>query len=206
MKLTEKKREQIIQAATIEFREQGFQGCSMDKISLRAQVSKRTVYNHFSSKEVLFFSILEQLSDQENELFPKRYNPSIPVETQLLEIARNEVELLQSSEIQQFSRILLGELVRSEEMAKMFDKQRPSCQANFTQWLNAARDDGALDIDDISIAVEQFFGLIKTGAFWPTLLRKHELTDYEKEKIISSTVSMFLKAYGQIENQESNPG
>lgn len=198
MKLTEKKREQIIQAATIEFLEQGFQGCSMDQISQRARVSKRTVYNHFSSKEVLFFSILEKLANQENNLFPRGYKPSIPVKTQLLEIARIEVELLQSSEIQQFSRILLGELVRSEEMAKMFEKQLPSCQANFTLWLNEAMADGALDIDDVPFAADQFFGLIKTGAFWPTLLRQHELMDDEKEQIISSTVAMFLNTYKKI--------
>lgn len=197
MKLTEKKREQIIQAATVEFREQGFQGCSMDQIANRAQVSKRTVYNHFPSKEILFFSILEQLTSLENEVFTRGYNSEKSVEKQLLEIARIEVELLQSTEIQQLSRILLGELVRNEEMAQMFDKQRPSCQANFTLWLNEAIADNTLNINDVSLAVEQFFGLLKTGALWPTLLRQHFMTDAEKEKIITSTVSMFLNTYAK---------
>ena len=195
MKLTDKKREQIIQAAIVEFREQGFQGCSMDQIASRAQVSKRTVYNHFSSKEMLFFSILEQLTSLENEVFTRGYNPSVSVEKQLLEIARVEVDLLQSKEIRQLSRILLGELVRNEEMARIFDKQRPSCQANFTLWLEKAIADNVLNIDDVSFAVEQFFGLLKTSALWPTLLRQHVMTDTEKERTVTSTVTMFLNTY-----------
>ncbi len=197
MKLTEKKREQIIQAAIVEFREQGFKGCSMDKIASRAQVSKRTVYNHFSSKEILFFSILEHLTSLENEVFTRGYNPSIQVEKQLLEIARVEVDLLQSKEIQQLSRILLGELVRNEEMASIFDKQRPSCQANFTLWLEKAIADNTLKIDDVLFAVEQFFGLLKTSALWPTLLRQHVMTEAEKERTITSTVAMFINTYAK---------
>ena len=43
-RLTDRKREAIIQAAIAEFRDNGFKVTSMDRIAARAEVSKRTVY------------------------------------------------------------------------------------------------------------------------------------------------------------------
>ena len=45
------KRDAIIQAAKQAFQEFGVNGTSMDKLAELANVSKRTVYNHFSAKE-----------------------------------------------------------------------------------------------------------------------------------------------------------
>ncbi|MCF5632840.1 TetR family transcriptional regulator, partial [Pseudomonas syringae] len=51
MRLTDQKREAIVLAAIAEFGDRGFEITSMDRIAARAEVSKRTVYNHFPSKE-----------------------------------------------------------------------------------------------------------------------------------------------------------
>lgn len=57
-RLTDRKRDAIVQAAIEEFRQHGFNGTSMDRVAAAAEVSKRTVYNHFPSKEDLFEAIL----------------------------------------------------------------------------------------------------------------------------------------------------
>ena len=57
-RLTDRKREAIIQAAIAEFRDNGFKVTSMDRIAARAEVSKRTVYNHFPSKDFTLASLL----------------------------------------------------------------------------------------------------------------------------------------------------
>ena len=51
---SELKKQAIIDAAKQEFQDKGFQHASMDNIAQSADVSKRTVYNHFASKEILF--------------------------------------------------------------------------------------------------------------------------------------------------------
>lgn len=53
-RLTDRKRVAIIDAAIEEFLAAGYDATSMDRIAARANVSKRTVYNHFPSKEALF--------------------------------------------------------------------------------------------------------------------------------------------------------
>jgi len=57
---SELKREAIIEAARRAFEEFGVQGTSMDKLAEMAGVSKRTVYNHFASKEELYAAVLDR--------------------------------------------------------------------------------------------------------------------------------------------------
>lgn len=195
MALSEKKRKQIIKAATTEFLKQGFQGCSMDGIAQSAHVSKRTVYNHFSSKEELFLSIIEHLGTDDHPVFDHEFSIEQPIDEQLIEIARIEVEILQSKEVQQFARILLGELVRSDEMVKLFESKRPSCHGDFINWLEGPIAKGALSIVDREFAAEQFFGLLESHAFWPLLFRNQLIDDGRREHVVTSTVNMFLDTY-----------
>jgi|TARA_B100000676_G_C17445018_1_gene516105 TetR/AcrR family transcriptional regulator of autoinduction and epiphytic fitness len=58
--LSDLKREAIIQAATQAFQEFGVKGASMDKLAELANVSKRTVYNHFSTKEDLVMHLVTE--------------------------------------------------------------------------------------------------------------------------------------------------
>ena len=55
-RLTDRKRAEILKAAVKLFRSRGFDTTSMDAVAKEAKVSKRTVYNHFPSKEALFDS------------------------------------------------------------------------------------------------------------------------------------------------------
>ena len=50
----DEKTEAIVDAARKAFLAKGFDAASMDQIALSANVSKRTVYNRFRSKEELF--------------------------------------------------------------------------------------------------------------------------------------------------------
>ena len=51
---SELKRQQILEAGCQLFMAQGFAETSMDQVTAKSGVSKATVYNHFSSKEILF--------------------------------------------------------------------------------------------------------------------------------------------------------
>jgi AcrR family transcriptional regulator len=51
---------EIIQAAEKVFRLNGFEEASMDKIAREAQFTKRTLYQYFSSKEELFFAVVQK--------------------------------------------------------------------------------------------------------------------------------------------------
>ena len=71
MKRTEKKRKDIIDAAIDEFKEQGFLGAKTTSIAKKANVSSRTLYNHFESKEALFDAISEIMLEQKLTLLSR---------------------------------------------------------------------------------------------------------------------------------------
>ena len=77
------KREAIIQAATQAFQEFGVNGTSMDKLAELANVSKRTVYNHFSTKEELVMHLVTQQWQTAILNINKKYDATLPLDEQL---------------------------------------------------------------------------------------------------------------------------
>jgi AcrR family transcriptional regulator len=57
----EKTREDILQAAIVEFVQQGLSGARVDAIAERMNTSKRMIYYYFGSKEQLYQAVLEKL-------------------------------------------------------------------------------------------------------------------------------------------------
>jgi|GEM_PF-2234548 len=58
------KQTQIVEAAAALFLRSGFGAVSMDMIAATANVSKRTVYSYFSTKEALFVAVMDALCQQ----------------------------------------------------------------------------------------------------------------------------------------------
>ena len=52
-------RARILNVATREFANRGFEGAGTDEIADRASINKRMIYHYFSSKEMLYLAVLE---------------------------------------------------------------------------------------------------------------------------------------------------
>ncbi len=89
----------------------GFVGASMDRIALRANVSKRTVYNHFPSKEVLFDTTTTELWSRTKEAATLAFNPELSLEDQLQQIARRCWTLYQQPEFLDVARVVIWLLI-----------------------------------------------------------------------------------------------
>ncbi|MBC8212737.1 MAG: TetR/AcrR family transcriptional regulator [Gammaproteobacteria bacterium] len=195
MNFSASKRQQIIDAALLEFQNRGFKSSSMDSISKQAEVSKRTVYNHFNSKDELFISVVLYALEKMHDVISTDFDPDSCIEQQLTRIALAEIDLLQSEQLLPFARMLMAELISNPKMALLLESKRPSFETKFDQWLKAAVKHGALSVADFEIAIQQFFGILKGSAFWPALLERKKLSKKQAEKVAQSTVSMFLNSY-----------
>ena len=194
MTLTKEKRAQIIEAAVSEFQELGFAGASMDRVAARADVSKRTVYNHFESKEALFRAILDLMAGKFNQAFHLAYDPALPIEEQLHQLGWAEGQLLTSPDFMKLARIVVSETMRDPELAAEMNRKMERVAA-IREMIEAAAEAGVLDIEDAALAAEQFLGLIKTQAFWPVIFSGEVVSRSEMERIVDSTVTMFLRSY-----------
>lgn len=190
------KHEAILDAAAHEFREAGFAATSMDRIAERAGVSKRTVYNHFDSKEALFEAILEVLWSRSHKASDLEYDPNVPLARQLGEFAARELELLADSNYLGLARALVAEAIRSPGLLQEKWRELTDEEAGLAGWMQAAAEDGKLDIEDSALAADQFFALLKSFAFWPQILGiLAPPTAGERKQLIESAVSMFLARY-----------
>ncbi len=193
-RLTDRKRAAILQAAVAEFREFGFAGTSMDRIAATAGVSKRTVYNHFSSKDELFTAILWQLWEASRALEGANYAPDRPLREQLLAFLAQKLRLLGDPGFIDLSRVAIAELVHAPERARVMMEKLAEKEEGMTTWMRAAQADGRLR-DDIAPgeAAHQLQGMLKAFAFWPQItLGQPPLDDAAQQQLMHDCVDMFL--------------
>lgn len=199
-RLTDRKRESILTAALREFLAQGFDGTSMDRIAALAEVSKRTVYNHFPSKDELFEAILRRLWEcaMSEEAIP--YQPRKPLREQLAELLWQKMRLMQDRGFLDLARVALAEGIRRpdrarELIARLEEGEREEA---LTAWLRAAMADGKLKPLDLAFAEQQLHSLVKGFGFWPQLaMGEPALTQKRQAQVVDGAVEMFLRCYAK---------
>ncbi|MFJ4589031.1 TetR/AcrR family transcriptional regulator [Pseudomonas moraviensis] len=195
-RLTDRKREAIIQAAITEFRAHGFEITSMDKIAATAGVSKRTVYNHFPSKEELFAEILNQLWARIIAEPSVRYNREQPLSEQLRPMLREKVQMMADENFLTLARVAIAATIHSPERAQNMIERMGEREEGLTVWIREAQADGRLKPVDPEFAAHQVQGLLKAFAFWPQIsLGRAALDPDAQNTVAESALEMFLARY-----------
>ncbi|AKA23097.1 TetR/AcrR family transcriptional regulator [Pseudomonas chlororaphis] len=195
-RLTDRKREAILQAAITEFRASGFDITSMDKIAATAGVSKRTVYNHFPSKEELFTEILHKLWASIRARADILYQPGLTLREQLRALLLAKLQLLADHNFLDLARVAIAATLHSPERAQYMVARMGEREEGLMVWIRAAAADGRLKPLDPDFAAQQLHGMLKTFAFWPQVtLNRPPLEAPEQQRIVESAIDMFLACY-----------
>lgn len=195
-RLTDRKREAIIQAAIAEFRAHGFEITSMDKIAASAGVSKRTVYNHFPSKEELFAEILNQLWARIIAEPSVTYNRDQPLSDQLRQILQEKVQMMADENFLTLARVAIAATIHSPERAQNMIERMSEREEGLTVWIRAAQADGRLKPVDPEFAAHQVQGLLKAFAFWPQISLGRAALDPDMQNTVAeSALEMFMARY-----------
>lgn len=195
-RLTDRKREAIVQAAILAFRTTGFEATSMDKIAASAGVSKRTVYNHFPSKDELFAEILLQLWQSSVAQVELEYRSERPLRAQLLELVQQKLRLLGDTNFLDLARVAIAETIHAPERAQGMVARLSEKEEGMTAWLRAAQADGRIKPVDPGFAALQLQGMLKAFAFWPQVTLSYPPLDASTQQALAqSSVDMFLGYY-----------
>ncbi len=195
-RLTDRKREAIVQAAIAEFRAQGFEATSMDKVAARAEVSKRTLYNHFPSKDELFAEILRVLwqSAMSQEDLP--YSADAPMREQLLALMMQKMALLADDNFIDLARVAIAAAIHSPARVQEMMERLGEKEGGVVGWIRAAQKHGRLKPGDVALAAQQLESLIKGVAFWPQVaLGQPKLTPRAQRQTAGAAVDLFLSRY-----------
>lgn len=193
---TDRKREAILLAAIHEFRSNGFEATSMDKIAATAEVSKRTVYNHFPSKDDLFAAILLQLWEKSAEQGELKYQCGCPLKTQLQDFLRRKMKMLCDTNFIDLARVAIAATIHTPERARDMVERLSQREEGIAAWIKAAQADGKLVSGDPALMSEMLQGQLKAVAFWPQVaMGQGLLTEAQQAQVIALTAEMFLGYY-----------
>lgn len=196
-RLTDRKRAAIVDAAVAEFRASGYEATSMDRIAASAGVSKRTVYNHFPSKEALFLQILGMMMSRGSDALDLPYRADAPLRPQLVELVRRKLHLLHDPDFADLARIAIIAGLHHPDLAREMIASLGQREAGFAAWIRAATADGKLKAPDPAFAAQQLESLVKGFAFWPQIaMGQPLLTPTQEDAVADSAVEMFLAHYG----------
>ena len=196
LRLTDRKRNAIIEAAIDEFRASGYEATSMDRIAARAGTSKRTVYNHFPSKEILFAEILNQLWEAVAGDEDLTFRADRPLRDQLLALAMQKFRLINDEAFVSLARVAIAAGIHSPERAREMMVRMSAREAGLTAWIRAAAAAGRLKVSDPVFASQQLQALIKGFGLWPQIMLGQLPLDAAMQKqVAETTVDMFLTYY-----------
>ncbi len=196
MLIEKTKPELIIEAAILEFQEKGFERASMDRITELAGVSKRTVYNHFESKSVLFKAIIEVMASRLKAGSEVVFQPDLPIREQLFELGQVKGKFLRSKQFMQFIRMAMSETLRDPAMAHTLQEKSENTEI-YTKFFEAAVASGKLKAKDPKKIEDQFIGLIKAQAFWPAIFSGNVLKKSEFDQVLEESVDTIMAAYAR---------
>lgn len=196
MSKKEEKNDQIIVAATEEFLIKGFDAASMHNIAERAEVSKRTLYKYYPTKEVLYHALIDELLDQADETTNFKYSSKLPIKNQIETIISAKIDLILTSSFINISKIVLSELLKSRSPTQKQLDRINRYESLFVKWVKQAQKDGNVnsDIKAEDIA-SQFEAILKSQVYWPVLFGFESKGSLNINKVKSTTMKFFLNTF-----------
>jgi len=192
------KAQEILAAASVLFRSQGYEATSMDAVAKAARVSKATVYAHFGSKDELFAAIVSQIAGQLAGEIRLVMEAGLPLDQALAGIGERFLAMLVNPDRVRMFRMMAAQVERFPELGRVFYRSGPmvmhDCLAGF---LARAAADGQLDMPDPGLAAWQFLSLVKGDLHLRCLFDVgSQVGPAVRRRHVASAVELFLKGYG----------
>ncbi len=190
------KRQLVLDAATSLFMAHGYGAVSMDAVARAAGVSKATLYAHFSSKDRLFATIVEEACQQRIALGDLLPADASDVRVALLAFGGRLLRFFLEDRALAIHRVVIAESRRFPELGRAFYENGPAAlMRSFGTWLTEQTVAGRLTVTDPTTAAEQFVGMLRTGVFLRASLGLTPPVDAEIDATVEAAVATFLKAY-----------
>ena len=166
---TSRKRHEILDAAIRELQVEGYDNTSMDRIAESAGASKRTVYNHFASKELLFQAAFDRLKDELQELKSIPYDPERGLAEQLGEFVEAKRAVAENPAWLGLMKVATTVFIANPDMARETMARLAEEEDRLVSWLRDAAADGRMKVEDPALAAQVFWAMVSGGFYWPCL-------------------------------------
>jgi TetR/AcrR family transcriptional repressor of mexJK operon len=158
------KRRAILDAARSVFLSGGYRGASMDEVAALAQVSKVTVYNHFSDKRSLFTAVITTAiaeAEQSTHSLVDRLGQSNDLAKDLRTFARQHIVEVTQPHLIEMRRMIIAEAGRFPELAQAWHRSGPErAHATLARQIDQLASRGLLLVKDPLLAAQHLNYLI----------------------------------------------
>ncbi|EKF42318.1 TetR family transcriptional regulator [Nitratireductor indicus C115] len=192
------KREAILDAATRIFLTHGYEGASMDLVAQESGAARRTVYNQFESKEVLFNAAVERVwrdmpvvSIMSDEAALE--DPALGLRKVGLLIA----DFWTPDQAVAFVRMVISESNRFPDLAENFVRlgKMPALRA-LIDYISAMNGQGIINVQDPDLAARQFVGLVNEPLLWYRVIGVGGAPSKDRrQQVVEEAVATFLARY-----------
>ncbi len=183
----------ILDTAIQVFIKSGYDGTSMDLIAAAGGVSKRTLYNHFGSKENLFQEVIAVFIQERDMRKPLEYSTARTLEEQLTEFAQAELYLIDDVTRRGLSRLLTSVFLTHADLG-MLTRGKYKPHEAMIAWLGRAGAEGRLQFDSAELTAGMFYGLVEGCLTWPALMTDGASLQFSGP-VLKEIISVFLEAY-----------
>lgn len=189
---------QVLDGARAIFLRDGFDGASVDDIAREAGVSKATLYSYFPDKRLLFMEVATTECRRQADEAQALIDNDAPVEQVLRLGAERIMDFILSDFGQRVFRICVAESDRFPGLGQKFYESGPELTRSLVAaYLHKAVARGALKIDDIPLAAEQFLQLCKADLHERLMFGVATAPSAkDRRRVIDGAVQMFMARYG----------
>ncbi len=193
-----RKGDAILKAATVLFLKDGFAKTSMDAIAKRANVTKQTVYSHYTNKDQLFTRMISELCNRHIQTSASHTYVKKPFEQLLYEVGAGLLTLITSPEGMAATRLVVAEAGRYPKIARLYyENGTQRIMHLLAQFLDQQNAMGAINIPDTNSAASYFFAMLKGQYFLRMTLNVTPIpTQKERDAHVRETVAIFMHLYG----------
>ncbi|TLH73270.1 TetR/AcrR family transcriptional regulator [Mycolicibacterium cosmeticum] len=189
----------ILRTAGRVFLAHGYGHSSMDEIALECGVARRTLYNHFASKQLLFEATMAQLWNRMPlDAIVDATNRVGPPEEVLYAIGRAITDFWSPPEAVAFLRLVIWESPRFPELGHgLMDNGRSPARRAVNAYVRRLARERGFRIDDPDLATTQFIDVILGEMLLgrlvatPTVELDADRCDY----VVREAVTLFLSRY-----------
>ena len=159
--------QRLIEVATRLFLDRGYDATSLDAVAEAARVSKPTVYARYGDKRGLFAEVLRReiarwlapLAEAAEMQLTR--SSDISVEQRLIEVGREMLKFTCRPDAVAFSRMMTSQAINFPDIAKLGKEEGwLKAVATTARFFDRLVAQGALDVDDTTIAAEVFLDVV----------------------------------------------
>ena len=195
-RIDQDKKERILAVAAQLFLERGFDATSIELVAGNAEVSKVTIYNHFTDKSGLFSAAFKRKFATIGEQFQFGFQNEGSLEERLTSIGMTMHSIINSEMIVQLERRISGEAKAHPEISLTFLQEGPyRLRTRLAEIFAQMIAEGQIHAIDPSLAAEQFVSMCK--GMGDVERRFGHCPDSSEDKIrIRAAVETFCRAFG----------